>query len=167
MWLVTLQQASFRGVPFDLIGVEDETQRAVVEHVVPYQEGVQTEDMGREGHRFRVSAWLWGPAYEVQLQFLAAALDQSGPGDFIHPIYGVKQVSVLNWRVSHEAESPDQCQVEMEFVESLPGVALYSVLGALANADLIGNLLGEGRNWANNKMSGLMSGVTSGLGWPL
>lgn len=166
-WLVTLQQASFRGVPFDCVGVDDEIQRALVEHVIPYQEGAQVEDMGREGRRFRVSALVWGDAYEAQLQFLTAALDEPGEGELIHPLYGVKTCHVASWRVSHEAEAPDQCQISMEFVESLPGVALYDAISALANADLVGNLLGDARNWANNEMSGLADGLTSGLGWPL
>ncbi len=45
-WTMPIQQASFKGVRFDVLAVDDSFERAVVEHAYPFVNGADLEDMG-------------------------------------------------------------------------------------------------------------------------
>ena len=47
-WNLTLQNASFRGVPFEVEAVEDRGDNALVLHEYPWRSGAEVENMGRK-----------------------------------------------------------------------------------------------------------------------
>lgn len=119
-WEETLLDASYRGVPFDVVDDKLQAQRSLAQHGTPYQDGDDVEDMGRGARVFALRAVLFGVNYEIALQHLLAALDMIGPGELVHPIYGSVTVVASAWEVSHNAERPDFAEVSLHFLEKRP-----------------------------------------------
>lgn len=121
-WEQTLQDASFKGVVFEVVKIDDTSERATVEHSYPYVDGSDIEDMGRGARRTSVEAIFYGVNYEISLQAFLAILDQPGSGEFIHPVFGsIKHAQAIRSAIHHDADNPDQASVTIEFVESTPG----------------------------------------------
>lgn len=126
-WAENLQNASFRGVQFDVLNTDEQISRdhAVCEY--PFVDGADLHDLGRKARPFRMTAFLWGEYYEYKLEKLTAALDEGGDGELIHPVYGsVPSVIVTGYSIRHDAESPDSCTIDMSFLENRTGRALFS-----------------------------------------
>lgn len=117
-WEDTLQDASFKEIPFHVLQIEDAGGHDVARHAFPYRDGQETEDLGVRAMEIRVSAILWGDEYENDLDDLIEALEDAGPGDLIHPVYGLLHCQVLDWRVRHEADGVDQCRIDITFCET-------------------------------------------------
>lgn len=126
-WSNTLQDCQFRGVRFDCIGINDESSRSLVEHSYPYRDGAEVEDLGSNAWRATVKTLIYGTNYETQLKALMTALDTAGSGEFVHPVFGRMQVQVANYRPVHDAESPDQAQLEISFVETAPHNPFFDI----------------------------------------
>jgi prophage DNA circulation protein len=83
--------ASFRGVPFFVESSERGGGRRVVVHEFPLRDEPFVEDMGRRARKFRVEGYVIGGDYMAQRDALLAALeDEEGPGQLVHPYYGIK-----------------------------------------------------------------------------
>ncbi|VVN72767.1 hypothetical protein PS726_00513 [Pseudomonas fluorescens] len=119
-WSETLLDASYRGVPLDVIDENLQAQRAIAQHGTPYQDGDSVEDLGRGARAFAMRVVLFGTNYEIALQALLAALDTIGPGELVHPIYGSLNVIAYNWSVQHTANRPDYAEVSLQFIEQKP-----------------------------------------------
>lgn len=126
-WEHFLLDASFRGVSFHVLRTEDGADRSTAEHAYPYVDGADIEDLGRGPRRLHAEAIVWGPAYEETLRGLIEALDASGPGELVHPVFGsIPSAQVVRYSVRHEAEGVDQATVSMEWVESTPAAPFFS-----------------------------------------
>jgi prophage DNA circulation protein len=120
-WQQNLQDASWRGVRFDVIRERTTRQRALSRHEYPYQDGADLEDMGARERRFSITAVFWGDDYDTRLQAFIKVLDQAGIGELIHPVYGsIPKAQLEDYVVSHEAENVDSCEVELHFAEATP-----------------------------------------------
>lgn len=128
-WSDSLQDASFRGAPFDVVRCDDEGEHALAIQSVPYTDGGVVHDTGMEPMRYRLEAMLWGPDYLSRLVALVKALRQSGSGELVHPIYGVLTVNVERFNVRHEAEDPDQARIDLAFVEPTPSLPVFVAAG--------------------------------------
>lgn len=126
MWSDTLLDATFRGVPFDVLRSADVATRAVSEHSYPYADGADTDDMGRDARRVNLDAILFGDDYEVRLQALLAALEVRGPGELVHPVFGAMRVQVRRHEVRHDADGLDQCTVAIEFTETRESAPFFT-----------------------------------------
>lgn len=125
-WLDTLLDASFKGVAFDCEQVTDDAQRDVPTHAYPYVNGEDTEDLGRTAIGTEIAAVFWGDDYESRLQKFLEVLDQPGPGELIHPIFGsIPLAQVAAWRVRHHAEEPDACIVDFHIIHSTPSSPFF------------------------------------------
>lgn len=125
-WKETLLDASYRGVPFDVVDENLEAQRFVSQHGTPYQDGDTVEDLGRGARVFGLRVVLFGVNYEIALQNLLKALDTIGPGELVHPIYGSLSVVAQSWKVHHNADRPDYCEVELQFLEQSPDKPFFA-----------------------------------------
>lgn len=126
-WAENLQQASFRGVPFDVLATDEQISRDHAAYEYPNVDGADLKDLGRKARPFRLTAFIWGNSYEYKLQSLIAALDTPGDGELIHPVYGsVPSVIVTGYGVRHEAENVDSCTVELNFLENRTGTTLFA-----------------------------------------
>lgn len=121
-WADSLQEASFRGVPFDIINTRDSAQRDLAQHEYPYLNGADIQDLGSKPHSLQTQAVFWGDDYESRLQTFLEALRKLGSGDLIHPVFGsMPNMQVAVWQVNHDAENVDYCTVDIQFVQSKTG----------------------------------------------
>ncbi len=126
-WKDTLLDASFKGVKFDCESLQDQAQRDIQKHAYPYVNGEDTEDLGRGAIESALTAVFWGDDYEERLQAFVAVLEQPGPGELIHPVFGSALSAQLeSWRIGHRAESPDACMVELRFSHSTPSSPFFT-----------------------------------------
>lgn len=126
-WADNLQQASFRGVRFDVTATDEQISRDHAAYEYPNVDGADLKDLGRKARPFRLTAFIWGDTYEYKLQSLTAALDEPGDGELIHPVYGsIPSVIVTSYRVSHDEENVDSCTVELNFLENNTGTSLFA-----------------------------------------
>ena len=111
-WNLTLQDASFRGVTFEVQSVEDRGEKALCVHEYPYRSGAEVEDLGR------VAVLGGGLGCAIALP-VARALHQAGnQGELIHPVFGSLTVAVRRWQIQHSAERHDYATVTFEAVEA-------------------------------------------------
>lgn len=144
-WSETLLDASYRGVPIQVMSESLQAQRALAEHGVPYQDGDEVEDLGRGARTFAMTVVMFGDNYEIELQNLLKALDTLGSGSLIHPIYGQVEVVARDWSVQHKADRPDYAEVSLTFLERTPAAEFFArefvfVDSGVLNAD-------EGESW--------------------
>ena len=117
-WAESLQDASFKGVKFEVLSTRDEFDRDVAEFLYPYRSGGTTDDMGRGLRRFDLIAVFNGDDYMQQLQTFLAKIDEPGSGELIHPIYGsIPKAQFKRASIQHEAERVDYCTVRLTFLE--------------------------------------------------
>lgn len=119
-WNTDLQDASFRGVPFECTSTKDTAPKTLATKQAPYSNEAEIEDMGNDPIRISIQAVFTGSDYLTQVNALRAALSATGPGELIHPIFGVQQVYVVNHEIDHEATTPDSCTVSIEFLNGKP-----------------------------------------------
>lgn len=121
-WKDNLLDASFKGVKFDCVRTREVDERDVGEYLYPYLDGGDTDDLGRGIRRFDITAVFWGDDYETRLQEFLVKLDEPGPGELIHPIYGsIEHAQLKGKAVDHDAEEPDYATLRMTFLEHKPG----------------------------------------------
>ncbi|KIP19322.1 DNA circularization family protein [Burkholderia sp. MSHR3999] len=121
-WKDLLQDASFRGVTFDCVRTRDAAKRGLAKHEYPYLDGADVEDLGRGPRDTHLTAVFWGDDYEASLKAFIDVLDKSGYGELVHPVFGsIPKAQVEDYAISHDAENPDYCTVEIAFVEATPG----------------------------------------------
>ena len=125
-WRDNLLDASFRGVTFSVLSTRDQVERAQVRHEYPYRDGAEIEDMGRRPRRVELRAVCWGDDYEDDLADLIDALDTSGPGELIHPVFGSVTVAVETYDIEHNEDSPDYAEVAITLVEAVSDVPFFA-----------------------------------------
>lgn len=181
-WSETLLDASYRGVPLNVIDENLQAQRAIAQHGTPYQDGDSCEDLGRGARYFPMRVVLFGVNYEIELQRLLLALDMIGPGELVHPVYGSVTVLAQSWDVKHSAERPDYAEVSLHFIEQKPDEPFFERqfefvdVGTLAVEDVetwqdglfdmlgrIDTLMAEVQSWIGGGWVGLVEQV---LGLP-
>lgn len=127
-WQANLQDASFRGVRFDVVSTQDSVARDHADHGYPWTDGEDVHDLGRRARNFRLNAVFWGDDYDTRMQQFIAELDKPGAGELIHPVYGsIAKVQLTEYQVKHDADSPDYAEVNLVFLESVTGALLATV----------------------------------------
>lgn len=154
-WQTDLQQASFRGVRFDVYKTKDSISREVATHEYPFIEGGNVMDLGRKPRHFRISAVFWGDNYKRDMDNLIAVLDKPGKGELVHPIHGsIAQVQCIEYSISHEAENVDSCALELVFLEVNTGTQLAQV-----HPEQLGDDIFDKINQLSERMSDLFEQV--------
>ncbi|WP_142465035.1 DNA circularization protein, partial [Klebsiella spallanzanii] len=139
-WETDLQDASFRGVAFDIINTRDSMQRDIAQHEYPYRDGANIDDLGAKPRSLQCQAVFFGDDYESRLQTFIAALDTRGPGELIHPVFGsMPDMLCYVYQVNHDAENPDYCTVDLQFLQSGLDVEFFVREWPLSQADAIFN----------------------------
>lgn len=91
--------ASFRGVPFRTTESDTGVGRRNEVHEYPMRDLPYADDLGRRAREFQVNGYVLGENYLQERDALIEALEAYGPGELIHPKYGMLNVVVLG-RVS-------------------------------------------------------------------
>lgn len=76
-WKEDLQDASFRGVPFECISIKDAVSKTQAVHQAPYANDALIEDMGKDPRKITVQAIYTGRDYKAWLDALEGALEQT------------------------------------------------------------------------------------------
>lgn len=119
MWHTVLQDASFKGVRFDVMSIEESDGKVVVEHAKPFANGVMLEDMGTQGRQVQVSAVFWGKQYHSRLNKLLETLAENGAGVLVHPVWGrMPNMMAASWHFRHEADYVDYATLDITFREN-------------------------------------------------
>jgi prophage DNA circulation protein len=125
-WADSLLEASWRGVPIDIVRTTDATGRSVATHAYPWVDGADLEDLGRDARRVTLEVIVWGAQYEQALRLLIEALDAPGAGELVHPVFGARRMQVRRHDVRHDADAVDQATLTIEFEECRDAPALFS-----------------------------------------
>lgn len=89
--------ASFRGVPFSTVEADLRVGRRTMLHEYPQRDVPYTEDLGRRARQLVVECYVAGEDYLQRRDALIDAIEQAGPGELVHPRYGVLQAAVLDY----------------------------------------------------------------------
>ncbi|SHO20100.1 DNA circulation protein-Mu-like prophage FluMu DNA circulation protein [Moritella viscosa] len=89
-----LLTASFRDVTFLLEDVEGSAGRRAAAHEYPKKETSFAEDNGAAINKQSINARVVGDDYLTELSALLGVLNQSGPGELVHPWWDIQQVQI-------------------------------------------------------------------------
>lgn len=173
-WETELQDASFRGVPFECISTDDVHSKTLAIHQSPYSDDAEIEDIGNDPRKVSIQAVFAGETYLSDYHKLEAALNERGAGELVHPIFGILNVQVVSHTVHHDEQSYDSCMISIEFIkakadkkevfldaELMDGINLESVLENPASAlDLA---LEKLKVLDNNKYISAINNIRTGL----
>ncbi|MFT8209748.1 MAG: DNA circularization protein [Symbiopectobacterium sp.] len=139
-WEDSLQDASYRGVKFDVINARDSAQRDMAQHEYPNIDGADIQDLGLKPHSVQIQAVIWGDDYESRLELLREALRKRGAAELVHPIFGSMPNMLVNvFQINHDAEYVDYCTLDIQFVQSKTGNPFFVKDYPLSKADEIFN----------------------------
>lgn len=113
-----MQQASFRGFPFQTFGGEFVVGRRVASHEYPFRETCWIEDMGRRGRRIGLQGFLLGDDVIAQRDTLISKCEQPGEGELKHPTLGTLQVTCVTAAMSERWDKQRVFVVNFEFLEA-------------------------------------------------
>ncbi len=110
---------SFRGVPF-LVEADDRAGgRRTVTHEFPQRNDPWVEDLGRKARTFQFEAYVIGDDYVAQRDALIEALeDKAGPGELVHPQYGIKRGICPSFNARHSTAEGRMVRITIEFAET-------------------------------------------------
>lgn len=118
-WRLQLQPAKFREVPFSVRSGQTTVGRRTVLHEYPQRDEAFSEDLGRKAREFTVEGIIIGPDYFKARDALINALEQSGPGELVHPYYGRRTVALVGpARIAESADEGGMARFALDFVET-------------------------------------------------
>ena len=136
--------------------ISDGFQKALIKHEFANTNGALLEDMGQKGRSISIRIYFLGDAYYQHHIFLDA-LDDSGPVELTHPIYGLLKGGIEKVDVRHK-DLLRTAEIDLTFVEGrIDAVtrAETSMPGAVENSFLDGQ---------DEQQDGLAGDVAGDLG---
>ena len=125
-WHTLLQDASYKGVSFDIEAVDESNGKALAEHARPFVQGIDLEDMGTTGRQVQINAVFWGKGYAGRLKKLLDALEQPGGGVLVHPVWGrMHNMIAASWSYRHEADYVDYAGIDITFREAAEAQEIF------------------------------------------
>lgn len=111
--------ASFRGVPFFVESNERTGGRRIKNNEFPFRDLNFVEDTGRQARTFPIEGYVVGADYLPQKNALIAALeDKEGPGELVHPYYGVLRAICSRLSVRENVNDGGLARFSLEFTEA-------------------------------------------------
>lgn len=117
------QTASFQGVPF-LVNTETaERGKKVVLHEYPNSDVRFAEELGKISPIFRIEAIIHGEDVINQRLRLENALEKTGQGKLVHPVYGEIDVMVLDFSSTSNQTTFGEIRFSISFAQSRSNVS--------------------------------------------
>lgn len=103
-WKDNLLPASFRNVPFFVESSSHTTGRRTTQHEFPDRTIPFADDLGKISDTFAITGYIIGDDYFSVRNALKEAVNKEGPGELIHPYYGVQRVQAgsINFNETRE-----------------------------------------------------------------
>ncbi|MBE2895452.1 DNA circularization protein [Pasteurellaceae bacterium HPA106] len=137
-----IQQASYRGVRFDVLSVDDSFDRAIVEHGYPFVNGADLEDMGINSPVVKLQAIFYGAGYYTRFKKFLEVLQKSGGDVLMHPVRGRMQDMICySASFRHEADNVDYVALDLSFKQATPMKPIFSF--AAHYLSILDNLLNQ------------------------
>jgi len=116
-----LLPASFRGVSFSVSSeVLPEEGRKIVLHEYVNSSERFVEDLGQLPGKFTVQAFVHGADWRARADALRAALNTSGPGELVLPVFGAQDVYALPYSVDSSHREVGEIRFTLEFALGRP-----------------------------------------------
>lgn len=160
-WKDTLLDASFRGITFDVVSSPFEGSHSLSKHSYPYASGADFEDMGTDARSFSMEIVIDGDDYEIKLKSLLKALDESGEGELVHPVFGSIVAMVASYQVNHEADHVDGCQITARFVQHTVASGLFEKTRPIQKVEAISQTINAARESAKKVLLNEVAQVKS------
>lgn len=167
-WTMPIQQASYNGVMFDVVSIDDQLERAVIEHTYPFVNGADLESMGLNPQTVRLSAVFFGDGYFSQFKALLKALESNKPAVLVHPIRGrMPQMLCVFANFNHNADDVNYATLELQFKEASEMQPIFvfenSVLTAVDSAfSKVNSYLDKAMDYYSVTMEAITAGLSSG-----
>ena len=121
-----MQTASYKGVSFEVVSVNDSADRAVVEHLYPYINGGDLEDMGLNPKQVQLQPIFNGLGYYTEVTRFIKMMEQRGAGVLVHPIFGrMPNMLCTSYSIRHDAENINYCALDLTFREATEAEAIF------------------------------------------
>ena len=111
-----IEKPSFRGVPFEVENTSERGGQRLAIHEYPRRDGAEAEPLGQGERRFSIDAFVIGADYAAKRARLVAALEQTGPGELVHPWRGRLQVFVEDWSCEESKRSGGCAEFRIQFL---------------------------------------------------
>lgn len=142
----SLQRASWRGVPFGVLGEQSTHGRRLARHDYPYRDTIWLEDQGKAAPGYRITGFLvtdsavYGGGDVIgQRKSMQSAAEANGQGVLVHPSLGRKTVNLFDVVISSRWDEGQYFELQFTFVEG-GGQLFPAVLAALG--DLVSKVSG-------------------------
>ena len=117
-WQDELRPASFRGVPFTTRSTEIGGGKRGQLHEYPQRDLPYFEELGLQGEKFGLEAYVIGPDYMRARDALLTALRTPGAGTLVHPYRGTIEVVAVEWSIRETTDDGGMAVFSLSFVES-------------------------------------------------
>lgn len=118
-WVIPIQQASYKGVKFDVLAVDDSIDRAVIEHTYPFVDGADIEDMGLNAQTIRLQAIFFGVSFYADYIRLLSVLQQKGADVLVHPLRGrMPNMLFVSASLHTDADNINYVALDLTFKEA-------------------------------------------------
>jgi len=170
-WFDDLQPASFRGVPFGVLGGESRFGRRVAVHEYPNRDKPYIEDLGRSARKITLVGFLvqdstvyGGGNVIAQREAMVSAVERAGPGILVHPTLGELRVAIPadGFGVVERWDTGRYMEISFSFVEA--GDRLFPAISASSQNIVDGLIDALGLASASDFVSTLTRTVNLGLG---
>ena len=109
--------ASFRGWPFFVDSSSVSGGRRIIVHELPLRNQPIIEDLGKKQRAYTLDGYVLGHDYTAQRDSLKTALEATGPGELIHPYYGLKNVQISDFSISETSSEGGFAKFSISFIE--------------------------------------------------
>ena len=159
-WAKSIQTASFKGIVFDVLAIEDGIERSIVEHQYAYAEGADLEDMGSTGREVTVTAIFYGDRYESALGSLLDYCEVRESGLLVHPVMGrMPKMQLFSARFRHEADNVDYVEFDLIFKKANRSTPLFEMTSMFGMLDNILNQIDSMINLVGGTYDGFMGKI--------
>lgn len=126
-WGTILFDASFGGMPLQVLSTSDDMNRALVRHRYPHRNGAKIQDQGSDQRIARCRIMFFGETHDSEFQRFHGLVHQVEPQIFTHPLYGSFLAKVGDLHAESSAETRDCIMVDAVFEEDTLEPAVFEV----------------------------------------
>jgi prophage DNA circulation protein len=116
-WDVDLEILTWGGIEIHIEQSTDDYSRRIVDYQIPYRDGAELEDLGRQPRPSSFRAIFFGEDYLPRLVDFLQEVDKGKTQTLRHPLLGQWEAKCTRAVVDHSHERRDFAAVDLEFLE--------------------------------------------------